>query len=124
VASVSCSRPWNSRVLTTVSAQVVEVGVLEGCLRTNAFARLHLHELGEQVDRVFVEVLAGLSDGLVAVHSPLGESHFHFWQLPKALPCFFSGRAQHLEDFENLADLGVAVEQGSLVGEFIENCSN
>ena len=100
---------------------VLEVWVAEGLLGRDPLRGLELDQLKEEVNRRFIHVNAHLFQAFIGVVDfPLGEAGFKVWEVTYALPGLITRRAHDFKDLENLSDLRVAVEEGTLVCHFEE----
>lgn len=98
--------------------------MLEGGAGRDAAAWLEVDHLHEQVESCLIEILCKLTDVFGRVGLPLGEGELHLGQIFKALPRVVARGAKCLENFKDLPNFGVALEEGLLVGQLEENDSN
>lgn len=106
--------------------ELLEEGVVQGSLDRDSLRGLHLHHLSQKVhgQGFPLEVLGQLLEFCVALNFPFWESDLHLGEVHDALPVGVGGGAQALEDGEDLADLGVPVEEGLSMGDFEEDAAD
>ena len=104
-----------------LEVHVLEIWVAEGLLRRDPLRGLQLDQLKEEVNGRFIHVDAHLFQAFIGVVDlPLGEAGFKVWEVTYALPGLITRGAHDFKDLENLSDLRVAVEEGTLVCHFEE----
>lgn len=116
-----------AQVVLRLQLEASEEGMRKRLLHADAARGLELHHLGQQVNSLgaTAELGAGLNQVLVTVHLPLGESGLHFRKVVSTLPELVAdGRAQALENLEDLPDLALAIEEGLAVSQLVENAAN
>lgn len=87
--------------------------------------RFETHHLVEEINRGIVQINAHLFEVFKWVgNPPLREGALEVGQLANSLPRLIAGSAHDFEDFEDLPDLGVPVEQWPLVSHLKEDAAD
>lgn len=104
-----------------------EEGMQQSTLHVDTLRRLHLHHACEEVEsvRVVSKVPAEFHEVLVAVDGPARERHLELGQvLFAALPGLLFWGAETLKYLEDLADLGLTVEERAAMSQLIKNAAD
>jgi len=110
-----------ARGLDPTRRHVSKIGVLEGLESRQAPAGIQPHELFTQVDTSVAQAWNKAAD---LQRRPNGEGLVPVLQTGDAGPHLFIGSAQYSENLEQLVDLAVAGEQGSLGDHLSEDRSH
>ena len=101
--------------LHEIRLKSIEIGVLEGRSGRDAFTRLQMDHLLQQIYCLIVEVYAPITNVLIGVRLPLGEGYLHLGKICKTLPGLLGRGAHCPENFKDLTDLRIASKEGLFV---------